>query len=123
MEAIEKARSEIEKEDRNLSLILQEYLDSVGYLDYVKSLKDEDRSEAMFENLKTLFIDIDRFIEQNPDVTFNDYLENAALLSAQDEVQTGEYITIMTVHMAKGLEYDYVFVANLNEEFFQIIEP
>ncbi|MDI9504134.1 MAG: ATP-binding domain-containing protein, partial [Erysipelotrichaceae bacterium] len=118
LEAIEKARSEIEKEDRNLSLILQEYLDSVGYLDYVKSLKDEDRSEAMFENLKTLFIDIDRFIEQNPDVTFNDYLENAALLSAQDEVQTGEYITIMTVHMAKGLEYDYVFVANLNEGIF-----
>ncbi|HOF65259.1 MAG TPA: UvrD-helicase domain-containing protein [Bacilli bacterium] len=118
LDSIDKARIEIEKNERNISLILQEYLENVGYLEYVKSLKDEDKSEAMFENIKTLFIDIDRFIEQNPDVTFNDYLENAALLSAQDEVQSGDYITIMTVHMAKGLEYDYVFVANLNEGIF-----
>lgn len=116
--AIKDARKELENDKRNLTSVLQTYLDDVGYFDYIKNLKDKDESESMFDNLMVLFDNINTFLRDNPAATFNDYLENAALLSAQDEVETGDYVTIMTVHMAKGLEYDYVFVANLNEGIF-----
>ena len=116
--AIKDARKELENENRNLTSVLQTYLDDVGYFDYIKNLKDKDESENMFDHLMVLFDNINTFLRDNPAATFDDYLENAALLSAQDEVETGDYITIMTVHMAKGLEYDYVFVANLNEGIF-----
>ena len=41
-----------------------------------------------------------------------------ALISAQDEVVDGDYVTLMTVHTAKGLEYPVVFVVRFNQGVF-----
>ncbi|MGI6644615.1 MAG: ATP-dependent helicase [Bacilli bacterium] len=118
LEIIENTKKEIEDGERNLKEILETYLTEVGYFEYVRNMRDEVKSESMFENLMTLLADIDQFLKDNPEGTFDDYLENAALLSAQDEVEKGDYITIMTVHMAKGLEYDYIFAPCLNQYVF-----
>ena len=56
------------------------------------------------------------FQKKNPDSTFATYLENVALHSSQDDVRNGEFVTLMTVHMAKGLEYEYIFLGWLDEE-------
>ena len=54
-------------------------------------------------------------------VTLSDYLENVSLLSAvdlEDEEESSNKVTLMTVHSSKGLEFPYVFVAGMEENIF-----
>jgi DNA helicase-2/ATP-dependent DNA helicase PcrA len=96
------------------SEVLKQYLSDLGYLD---SLKD-DEEEGRMENVQTLFSDMEAYIKDNNEASFDDYLQNVALTSAQDEVEQDDYISLMTVHTAKGLEFDYVYVIGLNEGVF-----
>lgn len=62
-------------------------------------------------------------ISEYPIVTLNEYLEDTALLSAvdisdEDEENSGNKISLMTVHSAKGLEFPYVIVAGMEENMF-----
>jgi DNA helicase-2/ATP-dependent DNA helicase PcrA len=100
--------------DELFSEVLKQYLSDLGYLD---SLKEEDE-EGRMENVQTLFSDMEAYIKDNNDASFDDYLQNVALTSAQDEVEQEDYISLMTVHTAKGLEFDYVYVIGLNEGVF-----
>ena len=70
------------------------------------------------ENVRALFEDIRHYLKSNPESTFDEYLQNIALLSAQDEVVDGDFVTLMTVHTAKGLEYPVVFVVRFNQGVF-----
>ncbi len=115
---VELARNYIQEGRRELSGILQEYITSTGLIEFFNKEKDEDKREEILDNVQTLFEDIEDYVAKNPSANFTDYLENTALMSAQDEVVDQEKITLMTVHMAKGLEYDYVFVAGLNQGVF-----
>lgn len=115
---IDHARGELEKDERDLASVLQEYINATGLIDFYKEEKDDEKREELLENVQTLFEDIDEFVNRNPDASFSEYLENTALMSAQDEVVDTDKVTLMTVHMAKGLEYKYVFVSGLNQGVF-----
>ncbi|MBO7121431.1 MAG: ATP-dependent helicase, partial [Bacilli bacterium] len=69
-------------------------------------------------NVNALFDDIDHFIKKNPEASFADYLTNVSLLSAQDDINGGNYVSLMTIHVAKGLEFDHVFVICMNDGQF-----
>ena len=112
---IEIARSEINKNEEVFSKILEDMIWSIGYQDYL--LNEEDGDDRL-ENVKALFEDIRHFLKTNPESSFDEYLQNIALLSAQDEVADGDYVTLMTVHTAKGLEYPVIFVVRLNQGVF-----
>ena len=112
---IEKAKEDINKNEEVFSKILEEMIYSFGYIDHL--LKEDDGDERV-ENVKALFQDIRHYLQSNPDSTFDEYLQNIALISAQDELIDGEYVTLMTVHTAKGLEYPVVFVVRLNAGVF-----
>lgn len=112
---IEKAREDINKNEEVFSKILEEMIYSFGYNEY---LMKEDDGEERIENVKALFQDIRHYLKSNPDSTFDEYLQNIALISAQDELIDGEYVTLMTVHTAKGLEYPVIFVVRLNAGVF-----
>ena len=112
---VEIARNDIEKNEEVFSKILEDMIWSIGYQDYL--LKEDDGDERV-ENVKALFEDIRHFLKTNPESTFDEYLQNIALLSAQDEVVDGDYVTLMTVHTAKGLEYPVVFVIRFNQGVF-----
>lgn len=115
---LDHARNELNKNERDLGAVLQEYINSTGLIEFFKEEKDEDRQEDILSNIQTLFQDIDDYINSHPDGSFNEYLENTALMSAQDEVVDADKVTLMTVHMAKGLEYKYVFVSGLSQGVF-----
>ncbi len=112
---IEKARDDINKNEEVFSKILEEMIYSFGYNEY---LMKEDDGEERIDNVKALFQDIRHYLQTNPDSTFDEYLQNIALISSQDELVDGEYVTLMTVHTAKGLEYPVVFVVRLNAGVF-----
>ena len=95
--------------------VLQKFIEDIGYYDYLKN--DED-GEDRIDNVQTLFDDILTYVKNNPDSTFQSYLENAMLQTSQDEIKDGDFISLMTVHVAKGLEFKYVFVIGLNQGVF-----
>ena len=112
---IEIARSDIQKNEEVFSKILEDMVWSIGY---IEALQKEDDGDERIENVKALFEDIRHFMKTNPEATFDEYLQNIALISAQDEVMDGDYVTLMTVHTAKGLEFPVVFVVRLNQGTF-----
>ena len=112
---IEIAREDIKKNEEVFSKILEDMIWSLGYQEY---LKKEDDGDERIENVRALFEDIRHFLKNNPESTFDEYLQNVALISAQDEVVDGDYVTLMTVHTAKGLEYPVIFVVRFNQGVF-----
>ena len=112
---IEIARSEIEKNEEVFSKILEDMIWSIGYQEY---LQKEDDGDDRLENVRALFEDIRHYLKTNPESSFDEYLQNIALLSSQDEVVDGDYVTLMTVHTAKGLEYPVIFVVRFNQGVF-----
>lgn len=115
IQRIDIAREDISKTEEVYSKILEELILSIGYQDYL--LKEDDGDER-WQNVKALFEDIRHYSKNNPESTFDDYLQNIALVSAQDEISDGEYVTLMTVHTAKGLEFPVVFIVRLNQGIF-----
>lgn len=109
---IELAKKEISKNEEVFSKTLEDMIWSLGYQEHLR--KEEDGDERI-ENVKALFEDIRHYLKSNPESMFDEYLQNIALISAQDEVVGGDYVTLMTVHTAKGLEFPVVFVVRLNQ--------
>ncbi len=96
--------------------VLKEFTKNIGYFDYLAETEDPD--EDRIKNVNALFDDINHFIEKNPDSSFEQYLQNVTLLTSQDDMNGGNYVSLMTIHVAKGLEFDYVFIIGMNEGAF-----
>ena len=62
--------------------------------------------------------DIEEFCANNPDSGLDEYLQVVALYGDREETATVDYLQLMTVHAAKGLEFDTVFVTDMNDGIF-----
>lgn len=96
--------------------ILEDFIRELGYFDYLSS--DDETAEERLQNVKSLFDDIVDFLRNNPESSFETYLENASLQTSQDEIKNGDYVSMMTIHVAKGLEFDHVFVISMIDGVF-----
>ena len=111
VEVIEKARVS----DKSLADIYEDLLKDTGYLKLMKDGQEDNR----IENLMELKNSIDTYVNTHPETPdFESYLQDIALYTSQDEEKTGDYVSLMSIHMAKGLEFDYVFVSGLSEGIF-----
>lgn len=93
-------------------------LDESGYL---KALENENstESQARLENLKELGTVIREYETRNKEATLTGFLEEIALVTDADRVEASEdFVSLMTIHAAKGLEFENVFVGGLEEELF-----
>ncbi len=59
-------------------------------------------------------------VTKNHDLTLDEFLNDISLQSEQDQVEE-DTITIMSIHAAKGLEFEHLFVIGLEEEFFPLL--
>ncbi|MEG0368053.1 MAG: 3'-5' exonuclease, partial [Coprobacillus sp.] len=95
--------------------IFEKLLVDVGYFEMLKNDQDDNR----IQNLMELKASIANYINTHPDTpTFESYLQDIALYTSQDDVFDDEYVSLMSIHMAKGLEFNYVFVVGLSEDVF-----
>jgi DNA helicase II / ATP-dependent DNA helicase PcrA len=88
---------------------------------YLVELEAERTIEAMgrVENLKELVGVAREFESRQPDGTLPDFLEQIALFTEQDEYEAEDpAITLMTLHNAKGLEFEVVFMAGMEDGVF-----
>ena len=85
---------------------------------YHQELKDENTLESRNrqENIEELFNSIDEFGERTNDTSLAAYLQQASLLTASDEIKSEQKsVSLMTLHLAKGLEFHTVFISGLEE--------
>ena len=113
---MEETREKLKNNYEAYSGILKDFATDIGYFSYLT--EDEDPDEDRVGNVNALFDDINHFIQKNPEATFAEYLQNVSLLTGQDDMNDGNYVSLMTIHVAKGLEFDYVFIICLNEGAF-----
>lgn len=88
---------------------------------YMAELEADRSIEALgrIENLKELAVVASEFEEQLPGATLDDFLARISLVSEQDEYDPEEsVVSLMTAHNAKGLEFDLVFMAGMEEGVF-----
>ncbi len=91
--------------------LLETVLDESGYTSMLKNEKTPE-ADAKLENLKELKASMKSY------TSLNEFLENISLQTAIDEKWDGEKINIMTIHSAKGLEFDAVFLPGWEEGLF-----
>ncbi|MES2803716.1 MAG: UvrD-helicase domain-containing protein [Bdellovibrionota bacterium] len=93
--------------------------------EYTALLKKEDTAEAdaRINNLQELENAMVQFEKERGDeATLSNYLEEMTLASDQDQVdQNFNAVTMMTLHISKGLEYPYVFIVGCEESLFPSI--
>jgi DNA helicase-2/ATP-dependent DNA helicase PcrA len=88
---------------------------------YLAELEAERTVESLgrVENLKELVGVAREFEARQPEGTLADFLEQVALLTEQDEYDEEETaVTLMTLHNAKGLEFDVVFMVGMEDGVF-----
>lgn len=102
-------------ETASVDSILREALDKSGYLDSLKNSRDP-QDEARVENLEELVNVAREFQRNNPEGKLSDFLNEVALVAAADDLDdVSGTVSLMTLHTAKGLEYDAVFLTGIEE--------
>ncbi len=87
-----------------------------GYLDALRASRDP-QDEARVENLDELVAVTREFARNNPEGTIVDFLTEVALVSDADDLDDASgTVSLMTLHTAKGLEFDAVFLTGVEED-------
>lgn len=89
-------------------------VDAVGFKEaYTSTGKEEDLSR--WENVEEFLRYIEETCEDNPDLGLVEFLQTLALNNEVEEADDGEYVTVATMHSAKGLEFKVVFIVACEE--------
>lgn len=105
-----------------ISELMQEILEETGY---IESLKEEgsEEAESRIENIDELISKITAYEETCEDrdepATLNGFLEEVALVADIDSLdESNDYVVLMTLHSAKGLEFPHVYLAGMEDGIF-----
>ncbi len=93
-------------------------LEKTGYIQDIKDNEDETTQETRIDNLQEFISVAKEFIPQDEDV-LGEFLSQVSLVSDIDSyTDDSKALTLMTLHSAKGLEFDTVFLSGLEEGIF-----
>ena len=102
------------------SEFLDALLEKTGYARQYEAAPS-DENAARLENIEELRGAVAEFERLNPEGGMTDFLENVALMTDLDNMEERPgAVTLMTLHAAKGLEFDAVFLAGMEENIFPI---
>lgn len=109
-----KARAEMGGISELLSAIIEE-------TGYVRDLEAEntDEAESRIENIDELMSKVAAYEEEHENPTLSGFLEEVALVADIDSVDdNSDYVVLMTLHSAKGLEFPNVYLAGMEDGLF-----
>ena len=106
------------KETFKVSDLIKRVLKISGYEDMLNA-EGTKETEIRFENLMEFIGVAIEFENENAENTLEDFLDSIALVSDVDNLdESTEAVTLMTMHSAKGLEFDDVFLVGMEEGLF-----
>ena len=111
LDLISKWRNDLRVKNVNHIKLLQTILDESGYSAMLKNKKDLD-NENRLENIKELLSAMKEF------ENLENFLEHVSLATSIDQDWDGQKINMMTMHAAKGLEFDVIFLPGWEEGLF-----
>lgn len=106
------------KDEMKVSDLIKKVLKDSGYEDMLNS-EGTKETEIRFDNLMEFIGVAIEFENENAENTLGDFLESIALVSDVDNLdESTEAVTLMTMHSAKGLEFEDVFLVGMEEGLF-----
>jgi DNA helicase-2/ATP-dependent DNA helicase PcrA len=101
--------------EAKIAEVLSAALNLSGYRANLEDSRDP-QDEARVDNLDALIGQVSEYQRQNPEATISEYLADIALAAAADEIDDDSgSISLMTLHTAKGLEYEVIFLVGLEQ--------
>ena len=107
------------KESSSVSELLQEVIDVTGYVDELK-LEGTDEAKSRIENIEELMNKCITYEHEAEEPSLSGFLEEVALVADIDSMDNEEnnYVVLMTLHGAKGLEFPRVYMAGMEDGLF-----
>ena len=106
------------KETLPLSELVQKVIDDSGLIAQYQKEENEE-NQARIENIREFMGAVTEFEQKSEDKSLFAFLENVALVTEIDNQDSApSFVTMMTLHSAKGLEYDAVFMSGMEEGIF-----
>ena len=108
--------------DLSLSDLMQEIIEETGYVESLRADEGEE-ADARIKNIDELLSKIAAYEEtceeQNEPATLSGFLEEVALVADIDSLdEDSDYVILMTLHSAKGLEFPHVYLAGMEDGIF-----
>lgn len=101
----------------SLKELVQRTIEQTGYLEHLKG--EPDTFQERKENLNALIAKASEWEESSVEPSLEAFLEELSLKSSLDEAEsTADRVNLMTIHNGKGLEFEVVFLAGLEEDLF-----
>lgn len=95
--------------------ILEFFYIKSGYSDFLNDDEEWERKD----NVNELISSFATAFREEPDLSFEEYLNEVAMYSSADKRENNDnFVSLMTVHKSKGLEFSYVFVTGVEEGLF-----
>ena len=109
-------------QEMSISRLMKEIIEETGYVESLEA-EDSEEAEARIENIDELMSKIvayeDTCEEMNEPSTLSRFLEEVALVADIDSLdENSDYVVLMTLHSAKGLEFPHVYLAGLEDGIF-----
>ena len=98
--------------EKSVSEIFAEVLDKSGFEEMMRREGDQDKLDNLAELKQSIF---DYEATNGEESTLLDYLQHVSLLTNADLEEKKDKVKMMTIHAAKGLEFPYVFLCEMNE--------
>ena len=104
----------------NASELARALVEEVGILKFYKQ-QDNIEDNERYNNVLEILNSIDEIVERKSNASINDFLEEVSLLTDIDEWNNDDnFVTMMTVHSSKGLEFPVVFLTGLEDGLFPL---
>lgn len=98
--------------------LLEEIIDVTGYVRELQA-EDTDEAQARIENIDELISKVVSYEENAQEPTLSGFLEEVALVADIDSLdENTDYVVLMTLHSAKGLEFPNVYLAGMEDGLF-----
>lgn len=109
-----KAKAEV----MSVADLLNELIELTGYVNEL-ALEGTDEAKARIENIEELVSKAAAYDESEEHPTLRGFLEEVALVADIDSLQEeNDYVVLMTLHSAKGLEFPHVYLAGMEDGLF-----
>lgn len=117
---IESLKSKLSHADYSLSDLVDELLDATRYLKEIEETEEESTAADRLANIDEFVNKLTDYEENtSEEPTLSGFLEEVALVADVDNLtQDSNFVVLMTLHSAKGLEFPYVYLCGMEEGLF-----
>ncbi len=129
-------KERIQKNVKHFKILLDKYIDLksklslteltsalIDELGILKMYKEENTADSRqrYDNVQELINSIAEFSKEKKGATIDDFLADVSLISGADAYEEDEnFVTLMTIHSSKGLEFPVIFISGCEEDIFPL---